>query len=93
MKLEEKVINDEELGSVAGGIKDMEILGYLIVKTNTEFKSRPEINAETVDTGNWGRYRVYEIETNQGLIWYRTALHKWAAENPQNSFSMLKKSF
>ena len=93
MKTEEKLLNDEQLDSVAGGIKDMEIIGYLIVKTNTEFKSSPDLNAETVETGNWGRYRVYEIDTNQGLLWYRTALHKWAAENPLNTFSMLKSSF
>lgn len=93
MELEERIINDEQLDSVAGGINGMEIIGYLIVKTYTEFKSDPDLNAETVETGNWGRYRVYEIVSNQGLLWYRTALHKWAPENPQNSFSMLKKSF
>lgn len=94
MELEEKYINDEQLDSVVGGIKGMEIIGHLIIKTtNTEFKSSPDLNAETVETASWGGQRVYEIDTNQGLLWYRTGVNKWVAENPQNTFTLLKSKF
>ena len=54
MKLEERLINDEQLDSVAGGIKGMEKLGFLTIKAaNTEIKSRPDLNAETVKVVSW----------------------------------------
>lgn len=91
MELEERLINDEQLDSVAGGIKDMEKLGYLTIKAkDTEIKSRPDLNAETVKVVYWCAFGVYEIDTNQGLLWYRTGVNRWIAENPMNTFTMFK---
>ena len=90
MKSEEKLMDDEQLSSVSGGIKGMDVIGFLHVRVQTEIKTSPDLNAETAETVNWGGYRVYEIDTNQGLVWYRTALHKWIANNPQNDFTLLK---
>ena len=65
MKLEERLINDEQLDSVAGGIKGMEKLGFLTIKAaNTEIKSRPDLNAETVKVVSWCAFGVFEIDTN-----------------------------
>ena len=52
-------------------------------------KSRSTIYYELIHCG----YRVYEIDTNQGLLWYRTGVNKWVAENPQNTFTLLKSKF
>lgn len=91
MNSEKKLLNEEELDSVAGGAIDK--LGYLIIKTPTEFKFSPDLNAETVGSSSFGRQTVWEIDTNQGLIWYRVGVNKWAAENPKNEFAMLKTFF
>lgn len=94
MELEERLINDEQLDSVAGGIEGMEKLGYLTIKAkDTEIKSRPDLNAETVEVVYWCAFGVYEIDTNQGLIWYRIGLNRWIAENPKNPFTMFKGKF
>ena len=55
MELEERLINDEQLDSVAGGsgIEGMEKLGYLTIKVDTEIKLRPDLNAETVKVVSW----------------------------------------
>ena len=95
MELEEKLINDEQLDSVAGGsgIEGMEKLGYLTIKVDTEIKLRPDLNAETVRVVSWCGLGVFEIDTNQGLLWYRTGLNRWVAENPKNTFTMFKGKF
>ena len=95
MELEEKLINDEQLDSVAGGsgIEGMEKLGYLTIKVDTEIKLRPDLNAETVRVVSWCGFGVFEIDTNQGLLWYRTGLNRWVAENPKNTFTMFKGKF
>ena len=93
MELEERLINDEQLDSVAGGIKGMEKLGYLTIKVDTEIKLRPDLNAETVKVVSWCGLGVFEIDTNQGLLWYRTGLNRWVAENPKNTFTMFKGKF
>ena len=95
MKLEERLINDEQLDSVAGGsgIEGMEKLGYLTIKVDTEIKLKPDLNAETVKVVSWCGLGVFEIDTNQGLLWYRTGLNRWVAENPKNTFTMFKGKF
>ncbi len=95
MELEERLINDEQLDSVAGGsgIEGMEKLGYLTIKVETEIKLRPDLNAETVRVVSWCGLGVFEIDTNQGLLWYRTGLNRWVAENPKNTFTMFKGKF
>ena len=94
MELEERLINDEQLDSVAGGgIEGMEKLGYLTIKVDTEIKLRPDLNAETVKVVSWCGLGVFEIDTNQGLLWYRTGLNRWIAENPKNTFTMFKGKF
>jgi hypothetical protein len=95
MELEERLINDEQLDSVAGGsgIEGMEKLGYLTIKVDTEIKLRPDLNAETVRVVSWCGLGVFEIDTNQGLLWYRTGLNRWVAENPKNTFTMFKGKF
>ena len=94
MELEERLINDEQLDSVAGGgIEGMEKLGYLTIKVDTEIKLRPDLNAETVKVVSWCGLGVFEIDTNQGLLWYRTGLNRWVAENPKNTFTMFKGKF
>lgn len=95
MELEERLINDEQLDSVAGGsgIEGMEKLGYLTIKVETEIKLRPDLNAETVKVVSWCGLGVFEIDTNQGLLWYRTGLNRWVAENPKNTFTMFKGKF
>ena len=95
MELEERLINDEQLDSVAGGsgIEGMEKLGYLTIKVDTEIKLRPDLNAETVRVVSWCGLGVFEIDTNQGLIWYRIGLNRWIAENPKNPFTMFKGKF
>lgn len=94
MELEERLINDEQLDSVAGGgIEGMEKLGYLTIKVETEIKLRPDLNAETVKVVSWCGFGVFEIDTNQGLLWYRTGLNRWIAENPKNTFTMFKGKF
>ena len=94
MELEERIINDEQLDSVAGGgIEGMEKLGYLTIKVDTEIKLRPDLNAETVRVVSWCGLGVFEIDTNQGLLWYRTGLNRWIAENPKNTFTMFKGKF
>ena len=95
MELEERIINDEQLDSVAGGsgIEGMEKLGYLTIKVDTEIKLRPDLNAETVRVVSWCGLGVFEIDTNQGLLWYRTGLNRWVAENPKNTFTMFKGKF
>lgn len=95
MELEERLINDEQLDSVAGGsgIEGMEKLGYLTIKVETEIKLRPDLNAETVRVVSWCGLGVFEIDTNQGLLWYRTGLDRWVAENPKNTFTMFKGKF
>ena len=72
----------------------MEKLGYLTIKAaGTEIKSRPDLNAETVKVVSWCAFGVYEIDTNQGLLWYRTGVNRWIAENPKNTFTMFKGKF
>jgi hypothetical protein len=95
MEVEERLINDEQLDSVAGGsgIEGMEKLGYLTIKVETEIKLRPDLNAETVKVVSWCGLGVFEIDTNQGLLWYRTGLNRWVAENPKNTFTMFKGKF
>ncbi len=95
MESEERLINDEQLDSVAGGsgIEGMEKLGYLTIKVETEIKLRPDLNAETVKVVSWCGLGVFEIDTNQGLLWYRTGLNRWVAENPKNTFTMFKGKF
>jgi len=95
MELEERLINDEQLDSVAGGsgIEGMEKLGYLTIKVDTEIKLKPDLNAETVRVVSWCGLGVFEIDTNQGLLWYRTGLNRWVAENPKNTFTMFKGKF
>ena len=95
MELEERLINDEQLDSVAGGsgIEGMEKLGYLTIKVDTEIKLRPDLNAETVKVVSWCGLGVFKIDTNQGLLWYRTGLNRWVAENPKNTFTMFKGKF
>lgn len=95
MELEERLINDEQLDSVAGGsgIEGMEKLGYLTIKVETEIKLKPDLNAETVRVVSWCGLGVFEIDTNQGLLWYRTGLNRWVAENPKNTFTMFKGKF
>lgn len=95
MELEERLINDEQLDSVAGGsgIEGMEKLGYLTIKVETEIKLKPDLNAETVKVVSWCGLGVFEIDTNQGLLWYRTGLNRWVAENPKNTFTMFKGKF
>ena len=95
MELEERLINDEQLDSVSGGsgIEGMEKLGYLTIKVETEIKLRPDLNAETVRVVSWCGLGVFEIDTNQGLLWYRTGLNRWVAENPKNTFTMFKGKF
>ena len=95
MELEERLINDEQLDSVAGGsgIEGMEKLGFLTIKVETEIKLRPDLNAETVRVVSWCGLGVFEIDTNQGLLWYRTGLNRWVAENPKNTFTMFKGKF
>jgi hypothetical protein len=95
MELEERLINDEQLDSVAGGsgIEGMEKLGYLTIKVDTEIKLKPDLNAETVKVVSWCGLGVFEIDTNQGLLWYRTGLNRWVAENPKNTFTMFKGKF
>lgn len=95
MELEERLINDEQLDSVAGGsgIEGMEKLGYLTIKVDTEIKLSPDLNAETVKVVSWCGLGVFEIDTNQGLLWYRTGLNRWVAENPKNTFTMFKGKF
>ena len=94
MELEERLINDEQLDSGAGGgIEGMEKLGYLTIKVDTEIKLRPDLNAETVRVVSWCGLGVFEIDTNQGLLWYRTGLNRWVAENPKNTFTMFKGKF
>ena len=91
MNTEEKLLNDEELESVAGGA--LELLGYIVIRTYAEFKNSPDLTAETVGSTNVGTYRVYEIDTNQGLIWYRIPSNRWVAENPKIQFAMSKTFF
>ena len=86
MNTEKKILNDEELESVSGGA--LELLGFIVIRTHTEFKSSPDLNAETVGSTNVGSYRVYEIDTNQGLVWYRIPSNRWVAENPKIQFAM-----
>ncbi|MBR4608962.1 MAG: hypothetical protein IKO38_00770 [Erysipelotrichaceae bacterium] len=95
MELEERLINDEQLDSVAGGsgIEGMEKLGYLTIKVDTEIKLKPDLNAETVRVVSWCGLGVFEIDTNQGLLWYRTGLNRWVAENPKNTFTTFKGKF
>ena len=95
MELEERLINDEQLDSAAGGsgIEGMEKLGYLTIKVETEIKLRPDLNAETVRVVSWCGLGVFEIDTNQGLLWYRTGVNRWVAENPKNTFTMFKGKF
>ena len=95
MELEERLINDEQLDSVAGGsgIEGMEKLGFLTIKVETEIKLRPDLNAETVKVVSWCGLGVFEIDTNQGLLWYRTGENRWIAENPMNTFTMFKGKF
>ena len=39
-----------------------------------------------------GGFAVYELDTNEGLLWYRVGVKRWVAENPKITFKMYKDS-
>ena len=81
--MEEKVLNDEILSEVAGGVANMTVIGTATVITNNlNIRRKPDKSSENLGQTNAPtKYYVYEIVQNQGYIWYRISENMWIAND------------
>ena len=90
----ENIIIEDDLQEVSGGawkIDGMERIGQVTIRSiDVEIKREPSKNAETLCTYPSTRwFPVYEIEQNEGVLWYRLGNHSWVAQQNGVTYKML----
>ncbi|MCR5095975.1 MAG: hypothetical protein K6A70_04480 [Erysipelotrichaceae bacterium] len=78
----EELLKDEQLNEVAGGA-GLRVIGIAkVVTNNLNIRSQASKNSTWVGQTNYpAQYDVYEIEQNEGYIWYRIDYNKWIAND------------
>lgn len=79
---EKKLITDEDLKDVNGGI-DMRVIGVAsVLTTNLNIRAKADKTSTWMgETSKPARFDVYEIVQNQGYVWYRIATNMWIAND------------
>ena len=84
---------DEELEEVSGGawtVNGMKRIGEVTISgKGIEIKTQPSNSAKTTLTLDFRWCPVYEIEQNEGLIWYRVSEKMYVAQQAGVTFKML----
>ncbi len=81
--VENKILSDDDLSSVAGGASSLRVIGRAkVVTTNLNIRSSYSKNSRLMgQTNEPASYDVYEIVQNEGYIWYRIDADKWIAND------------
>jgi hypothetical protein len=76
-------INDDALTKVAGGAKNMLVIGTASVITdNLNIREKPDKESRWLGQTSYpAKYNVYEIVQHQGYIWYCIADDMWIAND------------
>ena len=78
----EQLLKDEELKEVAGGASYRVIGIAKVITTNLNIRSGASTSSSRLGQTNApAQYEVYEIEQNEGYIWYRIDYNKWIAND------------